>query len=94
VASAKLGSVLKRLIGDAADRDDRPVNVLVQLRDALSPSDEPALRALGAQIRARAGDVLTMTVPLHHLTALAAMDVVVSIEASGPLYPEAKKKDT
>jgi hypothetical protein len=88
MTSSKLGSELKRLISGAGGADDHPLHLLVRLRNKISADDEKALNAMGGHVRARAGEIVTMTLPLGQVAALVESEAVVSVEAAQPLYPD------
>jgi subtilisin family serine protease len=62
---------------------------LLRLIARIEPGAEAGLRAAGARIGARAGDVVTLRAPLSAVPALAAAPGVVYLEAAARLTPAA-----
>ncbi|MDJ0825463.1 MAG: hypothetical protein QNJ16_08170 [Rhodobacter sp.] len=65
-----------------------PIQVLIGLDHALNDADEAALTAAGLTIRSKVGDVLTGTIAVRDLQALAEVDGVLRVESSRPMAPE------
>ena len=93
--SNKLSSATKRLMGGTPDGEqDQSLNLLVRVAGSLSPELEAAIRNWGGQVRTRAGDVVSMSLPLRHVNDLAELDSVIYVEAAEPLYPESPNQLT
>jgi hypothetical protein len=84
----KLGPLLKlRLSEEDPDSLDR-LNLLVQVTASLTNERVEQMNEIGSEIRTTAGDVLTLTLPINQVGALAEFDFVVYMELSSPLSPE------
>lgn len=89
MTSNKLSSATKRLFAEASESEnDRPVNLLIRVTDSLSPETEATISSWGGYVRTRAGDVVSLTLPLRHLDALTNLESVIYVEVAEPLYPE------
>ncbi|MCP4402808.1 MAG: hypothetical protein GY801_36585 [bacterium] len=87
----KLGSSIKMcLLDNTVDTIDR-LNLLVQITAPFTEVISNQMGDLGAEIRTRAGDVLTITLPANQLQQLAALASVVYIELSAPLSTDLQK---
>lgn len=78
--------------GSGAEAGD-VVEVLIGLDRSASDGELAALKAAGLTVRSVIGDVLTGTVPVAAVAAVAAHPRVVKIEASGSLQPERPPTD-
>ena len=95
MASNKLSSTTKRLLSDPSESEsDRTVSLLVRVTEPLSSETETAISNLGGHVRTRAGDVVTLSLPLRNVNALSDLDSVVYIEAAEPLFPETPNQKT
>jgi hypothetical protein len=65
------------------------VRVMLALRNAPDAADVARLESCGLSMGSAAGDVLTGTVPVSALSRLAQDPLVVKIEGSRPMEPEA-----
>jgi hypothetical protein len=65
------------------------VRVMLALRNAPDAADVARLESCGLSMGSAAGDVLTGTVPVSALERLARDPLVVKIEGSRPMEPEA-----
>lgn len=89
MTSKKLSSATKRLVTETSESEnDRPVNLLIRVTESLSPETEAAISSWGGYVRTRAGDVVSLTLPLRHLEALTHLESVIYVEVAEPLYPE------
>jgi hypothetical protein len=79
-----------RYVLSQQSEDAAPVemSVLVRGEKPFSETELETLRALGAQIRTVAGDVLTATVASDVVERVAEEPFVLSLEVSQPLYPD------
>ncbi|MDX1673812.1 MAG: hypothetical protein R3314_03325, partial [Longimicrobiales bacterium] len=75
------------LLGAALERDAAGVRVRTLVR--VGPGGEAALRAAGARIRVRAGDIVTASIPLDAVPALLSEDGIRMIELAMPLTGQA-----
>ncbi len=89
-ADGKMGSVLQKVVRAASDAEDlnaipavfyRQGTPHVRLHMKLSGTP-PGLEQAGVELRTRAGDVYTATVPVERLSEVAAMPQVVRMEAA------------
>lgn len=64
------------------------VQLLIGLNAPLTPADRNDLIARGLRVRSEIGDVLTGSIAVGQLRALAASPHVVKLELSAPLFPE------
>lgn len=88
----KLDPELARMAEDCRRNnmsDLTEVVVMVALAAPPDASDTAALEAAGLTVRSQVGDIMTGTIAVDHLEAVAAHPSVVAIEGSRPLDPEA-----
>lgn len=91
MTSRKLSSATKQLIAETPSSElSRTVDLLVRVSVTVTPALEMAIREMNGHIRTRAGDVLSLSLPLQHLDSLAQLDSVLYVEAAEPLYPESR----
>jgi len=64
------------------------VSVMVALSRPASGADLARLTSAGLTVRSEIGDILTGTIPVDRLEAVAADPNVVAIEGSRPMAPE------
>ena len=64
------------------------VQLLIGLNAPLTPADRNDLVARGLSVRSEIGDVLTGSIAVGQLRALAESPHVVKLELSAPLFPE------
>ncbi len=89
MTSKKLSSATKRLVAETSESEnDRPVNLLMRVTEPLSPETEAAISSWGGNVRTRAGDVVSLTLPLHHLDDITHLESVTYVEVAEPLFPE------
>lgn len=86
MVSAKLGSEAKLRLAEAPADSAEEVDVLIQLRAEPDAETVAEIGRAGATVRTIAGDVVTATTTLPALEGLAALDDVVYLELSRPLY--------
>jgi hypothetical protein len=67
---------------------DETVQVIVGLARPASQHQLEALRNSGLQVRSVIGDVLTGSAKIGKIRSIAENELVTTIEASAPLYPE------
>ena len=72
---------------DARERE-RPVQVMIGLSAPATDAELQNLQERGLQVRSVIGDVLTGSASLSKIPQIAEHALIVSIEASTPLYPE------
>ncbi|MEJ2216660.1 MAG: S8 family serine peptidase [Gemmatimonadota bacterium] len=72
-------------MGPTAALEATPTGILVHTLVRLGPGGEQALRAAGASIGTRAGDIVTARIPLAALPRLAAAPQLRYLEAAMPL---------
>ncbi|MDX1674802.1 MAG: S8 family serine peptidase [Longimicrobiales bacterium] len=75
------------LLGSTLERHAGGVRVRTLVR--VGPGGEAALRAAGAEVRARAGDIVTASIPLDAVPALLSEDGIRMIELAMPLTGQA-----
>ena len=87
----KLDPELLRLSREPMDSHESAasVRVMLALRHAPDAAEMARLESCGLQPGSAVGDILTGTVPVSDLGQLAADPLVVKIEGSRPLEPEA-----
>jgi hypothetical protein len=87
----KIDPMLRRLLESPVERGSAPtVDVIVAVSSPPSEADLQALRDRGLAVRSVIGDVLTGSAPLSAVPRIAEHEAIVRIEASTPLYPEAR----
>lgn len=87
--SNKLGSAAKQLIAGMSEAEaDRHVNLLVRVTAPVAEELEAAIQRLGGQVRTRAGDVWTLSMPARQLEGLSELESVIYVEAAEPMGPE------
>lgn len=64
------------------------LNLLLRTDGELNARQLKQLEEAGTRIRTAAGDIITVTTTAERLNDIAALDFVVYIELSAPLYPE------
>jgi hypothetical protein len=89
----KLSAPSRQRLEDLRGERIRPERVAMFLRGAaaFTPEQIEQLKNDGADIRTRAGIVLTADVPLDAVERVIGHDFVVASELSSPLYPEPKQ---
>lgn len=86
MVNAKLGSEAKLRLAEAGADAAEEVDVLIQLRAEPDAETVAELGRAGAAVRTVAGDVVTASTTLSALEGLAALDDVVYLELSRPLF--------
>jgi hypothetical protein len=91
--SNKLDPALDRLVeesrrGGVDEASTRAVPVMVALDHGLTPEDEARLRGCGLELRSVIGDIITGSIAIGSLLALAADPSVVAVEGGRPLEAE------
>jgi hypothetical protein len=95
MGSRKYSSATRKLIAETKERErDQVVSLLIRVSDPKSPQVEAVIRDCGGQVRTRAGDIISLTLPLRCLDDLAKVESVISIEVAEPLYPETRRTKT
>lgn len=89
MTSKKLSSATKRLVAETSVGEaDRPMNLLIRVAGSLPPETEAVIRGWGGHVRTQAGDVVSLTLPLRHLSALVQLEPILYVEVAGPLFQE------
>ena len=85
----KLDPNLSRLMESTDAREsEQPVQVIIGLSAPASDAQLQNLRDRGLQVRSVIGDILTGSASLSKIPRIAEHALIISIEASTPLYPE------
>lgn len=85
----KLDPSLQAMVESARTLEaDATVQVIVGLARPASQLQLEALRTSGLQVRSVIGDVLTGSAKIDKIRDIAENDLVTSIEASAPQFPE------
>jgi hypothetical protein len=85
----KLDPNLRLLLESASARErQQSVQVIVGLSAPASDAELRALQDRGLNVRSVIGDVLTGSAHLGDIPRIAEHALIVTIEASAPLYPE------
>jgi hypothetical protein len=87
-ANSKFGPQIRQMLASPTEPAAGPLAVLIRVANAPSAKQLERLKKLGAEVRTVAGDVLTANIAADQLDELSKQDFVVSLESSGPLYPE------
>ena len=85
----KLDPPLLRRLGDAraGGPADQPVSVLVRTTAVIGPDQERQLEKLGMTIHSKSGIILSATLPVSSIPAVAALDYIVRLELARRLSP-------
>lgn len=84
--------LLSLLDGPAAERPSE-LRVLMRLAREPSPEEVSLLKARGVRVVTAFGEIVTATLPLSRLEEIAALDLVMFIEAPSAVHPEAGSSD-
>lgn len=92
MSTRKLGAAGRDILGRLHEQQtpaSTQVSMLLRGRAEFSPSELKELADDGAQIRTRAGDIVSADVPVGAVDRVLAHDFIVSGELSQPLYYDA-----
>lgn len=85
----RLGPQLKLFLSELGAGKNPTISVLMGIEEAEGDSIQDWLGRLdGAELRTRAGDVMTASLPSSDLVRLCDQPGVRSVELSSPLHPE------
>lgn len=71
----------------ALGQTDQPISVLVRTATEISPDQESQLKRLGVTIHSKSGIILSATLPVSSIPAVAALDFIVRLELARRLKP-------
>jgi len=86
--SSRFGPRVKLYLSEFKDDENPFVSVIMRTINGLSQEQILQLEVIGAEIRTRAGDVVTLLLPARSLPVLVQKDFVRYIELTRPLYQE------
>jgi hypothetical protein len=90
---SKLSGPVRRLLdeqsaGEGEGASGQPASLLIRLSAEPDEKTKARIERVGCSIGTVAGDVLTASMPIEAVEAIADLDEVVSVDATSELYGE------